>query len=320
MAQWGNKKQPVTVTPNTKFESTDGAPMGLWSIVNKGGGPNAHFGNTAGTRARTDLDIYASNTPGQFIKNMAIGVYGQNANDMSNPGTLSSIDFNFLKNGSMYDPDKKYAVNVVMANGFVNNTAITAVIGRDNTMHDTAGHCIGLNKSLPLTGLGPSLEIHVDPPPMWEIYANSSCIVKGNVANGWPGGFKFAPGKINTFVDIGSYFTYYCPNGETPIAPLVSGQKYMVLTNPYPDGTFPIQIYNGVGAITITDFRANITAPAPSHFIQGDTFEVANAVFTPGVKTQSTHPGWVIKKQGTGGRANRVQYECLVAMGTISNT
>lgn len=31
-----------------------------------------------------------------------------------------------------------------------------------------------------------------------------------------------------------------------------------------------------------------------------------------------THAGWVVRREGTGGRAGRVQYETLVAMGSIS--
>ena len=33
-----------------------------------------------------------------------------------------------------------------------------------------------------------------------------------------------------------------------------------------------------------------------------------------------THAGWVIRKVGSGGRAGRVQYETLVAMGSMTGT
>ena len=322
MAQWGNKKQGVTVTPTSKKETSQGAPMGVWAIVNKGGGPNAHFGNTSGTRARTDLDMYAANTPGQFVNNLSVGVYGHNANDMYQPGTLIDVVYDYLPDalGSMYDPLNPPKINIVMANGFINKTAVVPTIGKQVTGNNNAGDVTGLNKpGLPLTGLGNELNIYVDPPPQWGLWANSSCIVKGNAANGWAGGFKVPVGYVNDFVHIGSKFTYICPPGETPIAPLVSGQQYMAATNPYPDGTFPIGPVSGVGYIVITDFRANVTAPAPTHFIQGETFKLGNTVFKPGDKVLNAHPGWVIKKEGTGGRKGRVQYECLVAMGTISS-
>jgi len=32
-----------------------------------------------------------------------------------------------------------------------------------------------------------------------------------------------------------------------------------------------------------------------------------------------THAGWVIRKEGSGGRAGRVQYETLVAMGSMTS-
>ena len=321
MAQWGNKKQGVTVTPTTKVESSDGAPMGVWSIVNKGGGPNAHFGNTAGTRARTDLDMYASNTPGQFVKNMAVGVYGHNAAEMTQPGTLVDVEYDYTVNGagSMYDPNNPPDITVVMANGYLNTTAVTTNVGGD--IYSNAGKVTSFNKpGLPLRGIGSELVIYAEPPPMRGFYANSTCIVKGNTANGWPGGLRVSPGVLPNFAKGGSYFTYYCPVGETPIAPLVSGQRYMVATNPYGDGTLPIAPISGGGYITITDFRATVTAPAPTHFVQGDTFRIGNTNFIAGDKIKSSHPGWVVKKEGTGGRAGRVQYECLVAMGTISNT
>jgi hypothetical protein len=34
--------------------------------------------------------------------------------------------------------------------------------------------------------------------------------------------------------------------------------------------------------------------------------------------TKGVLAGWNLRKEGTGGRAGRVQYECLVAMGSIS--
>ena len=33
-----------------------------------------------------------------------------------------------------------------------------------------------------------------------------------------------------------------------------------------------------------------------------------------------THAGWVVRKVGSGGRAGRVQYETLVASGTLQGT
>lgn len=45
------------------------------------------------------------------------------------------------------------------------------------------------------------------------------------------------------------------------------------------------------------------------------TDEIAN---TSGEGEYVTHAGWVLRKEGTGGRAGRVQYETLVAMSSIT--
>ena len=46
------------------------------------------------------------------------------------------------------------------------------------------------------------------------------------------------------------------------------------------------------------------------------TSEMAN---TSGLNHKAAHTGWVVRTEGTGGRAGRVQYETLVAMGSIQN-
>jgi hypothetical protein len=54
--------------------------------------------------------------------------------------------------------------------------------------------------------------------------------------------------------------------------------------------------------------------------VSGATVATATASLGSGssVGTHITHPGWVRRTVGTGGRAGRIQYETLVAMGSIS--
>ena len=52
------------------------------------------------------------------------------------------------------------------------------------------------------------------------------------------------------------------------------------------------------------------------HTIQGDT--ATGLVIITGAKRQgAAHAGWVLRTEGTGGRAGRVQMETLVAMGSL---
>lgn len=64
----------------------------------------------------------------------------------------------------------------------------------------------------------------------------------------------------------------------------------------------------------------NTTADAFVTDLEVGTFGVSEAEMadTNGEADAVTHAGWVLRKEGTGGRAGRVQYETLVAMSSIS--
>ena len=65
--------------------------------------------------------------------------------------------------------------------------------------------------------------------------------------------------------------------------------------------------------IDLTDTR-NLASPE-THTVTGDT-AAAEAVLTGfGAIDGAAHTGWVLRTVGSGGRAGRVQYETLVAMG-----
>jgi hypothetical protein len=71
---------------------------------------------------------------------------------------------------------------------------------------------------------------------------------------------------------------------------------------------------------TVVDITA--TGNNAQYFVPSNA-TVATAVASLGsgssVGTHITHPGWVRRTVGTGGRAGRIQYETLVAMGSISS-
>lgn len=62
-----------------------------------------------------------------------------------------------------------------------------------------------------------------------------------------------------------------------------------------------------------------------SVFVTGEKFGVFGAspeerANTTGEGNKLAHTGWVLRTEGTGGRAGRVHYETLVASGSISST
>ena len=81
MPLWGRNDQSVTANSTTTKETSNGAPIGTYALVKRGGGANAHFGNTSGTRAATDVAMFGNTTANAFITGVAVGVFGYDANE-----------------------------------------------------------------------------------------------------------------------------------------------------------------------------------------------------------------------------------------------
>lgn len=80
-----------------------------------------------------------------------------------------------------------------------------------------------------------------------------------------------------------------------------------------------LNVAMGVGHISRTVNGAGYsTAPAVVVTGTGLSGQSAIAVLNTGESKDVTHAGWVLRKVGSGGRAGRVQYETLVAGGSIS--
>jgi hypothetical protein len=84
MSSWGRNDRAVTANSTTVRVTSNGAPIGTFALVNGGGGPNADFGNTSGTRASTDVNLFNNATPGAFMSGMATGVFGVSATEHAN--------------------------------------------------------------------------------------------------------------------------------------------------------------------------------------------------------------------------------------------
>ena len=68
----------------------------------------------------------------------------------------------------------------------------------------------------------------------------------------------------------------------------------------------------GGANITLT---AATTNPGQVHTLTGNT--ATGYVDINTVYPTVTHAGWVVRREGTGGRAGRIHYETLVAMGSL---
>lgn len=103
---------------------------------------------------------------------------------------------------------------------------------------------------------------------------------------------------------------YSVASGNTALSGLTSGSTYYIQ---FANATVVAlaETYGG-SRITLTKGLTE-----SGHSLQGIT-ATASAVVGGAQNKGVTHAGWVVRKVGSGGRAGRVQYETLVAMGSIS--
>jgi len=102
MSLFGRNDQSVTANSTTTVESTTGAPLGTYTAVKLGGGANAHFGNTsAGSRASVNVNMFGNTTPGAFMENVAVGIFGADAAETTaQAGKLAHAGWQIRKAGT----------------------------------------------------------------------------------------------------------------------------------------------------------------------------------------------------------------------------
>ena len=100
--------------------------------------------------------------------------------------------------------------------------------------------------------------------------------------------------------------TYTVAAGNTALTNLTSGGQYFIKTS----NTTAVTLSLTLGGDTI-DLTKGLTETG--HSLTGETATAAATI--SGVSPGAAHAGWVLRTVGQGGRAGRVQYETLVAMG-----
>jgi len=313
MAQWGQNDQGVTANSSTTAESSKGAPIGTYALVkgdqvNRADGANAHFGNTsAGSRAYTDYNMFGNTTIGAFQANVAKGVFAVNAQMMQSTGGNLAIGI-VTSGGSGYQANAAVTLTVTsggtggVVNAFANTTA-----GSSN-----AGRITALNIQTKGSAYVKAPTVAIAAPAAISFYANSTGFANGTVAGAANSSLIIT--NANSYWQVGDRFYYGVPTANTPIAPLTGNTYYYVS---FANTTvIKLAATSGGANITITDTRT--TGAAETHTITGDT--ATGYVDTNSVVPQVTHAGWVLRTEGTGGRAGRIYYETLVAMHSVGQS
>lgn len=211
----------------------------------------------------------------------ALDVYGIDTTEMGVAnGSVISIPVSFI--GSGYNANAAVTVGGnATANAQANSTGYISVI------NVTAS---GNSYTTP-----PAVTIAA--PAARSFNANTSVASNGFIAfatNVWQNGNKAR---------------YVADTGNTALVELANNAQYFVV------GANSTGVYlaatAGGAALTLTKGLGET-----GHTLQGET-ATAGLPVTSGLSGKVTHAGWVKRTVGTGGRAGRVHYETLVAMGSI---
>jgi len=252
--------------------------------------------NKAPTRANANL-LYGNTTLNSFVSGEINGVYGVDTTEMK-VGTGPVVDGIITFAGSGYGSNATVAFTS-------NNTGSGAVA---NGQSNASGKIGAINISTNGSGFTTSPIITLSAPSAQTFSGNTTAVTIGN-------------SSVNGFITLGSnraFFvnndivTYLVAASNTALGGLSNNTQFFVITT----NSTAIQLSATINGPAINISSVPTSAQA-GHSITGQT--ATGVVTVGGAKNRGIpHAGWVVRTEGTGGRAGRVQYETLVALSTIS--
>jgi len=262
----------------------------LWGV--------AQYNKTANTT--TQANFYNNTTSGAFVSGAVVGQFGVDTTEMGI--SAGNLAFAYVTSGgSGYTANA--VVTLTFANGTTNATAVNAFA---NVTAGVGGSITSLLIAQPGSTYTVAPAVTIAAPSAINITANSTGFSNTNDV--------LLISTANSKFQAGDRLYYTVPTGNTPIAPLTGNTYYYVS---FANTTaIALSDTSGGANINITDTRT--TNPGETHTVTGDT--ATGYVVVGGAKnTGVTHAGWVVRTEGTGGRAGRVSYETLVAMGSMTS-
>jgi hypothetical protein len=318
MAQWGRNDQAVTANSTTTVESSNGAPIGTYALVNGGSTSNiasiaaahtsnAHFGNTSsGSRAGVDAAMFGNTTINAFRSGVAVGVFGVGANSLGVAAAESGVGGGSIAEAYVSTGGSGYQANAVVTITFANGTTNAVAI---NSTASATGATVGRITALTINSAGSGI---LGFNPAVAIAAPASISVTANT-NGVVAATDFIKvTTANSYWQAGDRLYYGVATGNTAIGGLTGNAYYYVSFA----NTTGIVLSATAGGANIDLTEARTSTSETGHTIQGDA--ATGYIVVGGTKNKGVaHAGWVLRTEGTGGRAGRVQYETLVAMGSL---
>ena len=252
--------------------------------------------NEAPTRANANL-LYGNTTQDTVVTGQTVGVYAADTTEMGvGSGPVADAIITFAGSG--------YRANTTVAFS-ANNTGADAAA---NAQSNASGKITAVNLTNNGTGYTSSPLITIAAPAAQTFAGNTSAVTVGNTTNtGW-----ISLGSNRPFLVNNDIVTYLVAASNTALGGLTNNATYAVQTI----NSTALQLLTSVGGAAVNISSVPTSAEA-GHSLTGET--ATGAVTVGGAKNRGiAHAGWVIRTEGTGGRAGRVQYETLVAMSSIT--
>jgi len=236
-------------------------------------------------------NLFGNTTPDAFIPNETVGMFAVDPTEVAvAAGNIAQIIITF--GGS----------------GYTGNTTVSFSGGGGSsaTANAFANLSTGRITSVNITAAGSGYVTN----PNVAITAPSLIVFNGNTA---VSGNTIALTSANSKFAVGDRVTYAGNATSTPVGLTDTTSYYVSFAN-----STVIALSNTVGGANLTISSANGTSTtANGATLQGETATAVAVV--GGAKNKGVpHAGWVLRTVGSGGRAGRVQYETLVAMGSIA--
>lgn len=238
--------------------------------------------NKTGNSVNRDT-FFGNTTQSAYVSGIAVGQFGVDTTEM-NVSNGSVVTYTIKSSGS----------------GYFANAVVT--VGSNSTMANAEANSTGYIQTINIVDAGNNFTAA----PVVTIAAPAAQSFNANSAVDATNEFIAISG--NKF-QTGDYITYYTATGNTTLSNLSNNTNYYVVGA----NSTGVKLTSTKGGTAI-DLTKGLTESG--HYLQGQTATAAAVV--SGASGKGFHAGWVVRKVGTGGRAGRVQYETLVAMGSMT--
>jgi hypothetical protein len=238
--------------------------------------------------------LFGNTTVGAFVAGEAVGQFGLDATEIRVSGNAAVQQYIITNAGSGYAANA--AVSVANTAGGANTLAANSTVATGRVTAVTANATISGYTSAPA--------VTIAAPAARSFNANSA------VTNATD---AIAITTANSFFLAGDKVTYTVATGNTALTNLTSGGTYYIKTS----NTTAVTLATAPNGDTI-DLTKGLTETG--HSLTGETATAVAELTEVGYTKGAAHTGWVLRTVGTGGRAGRVQYETLVAMGGTFST